>query len=224
MEVSNWAIAILCYVGVAFLTFIPVLYAMLQKVKLKTGEDNHRKWYQFWKAVDEEGNEKHSLKKPFDGSVFSTDAQDRLNAHFDRIEGTRVFWKNQAEWNRRFHYYTLYWTIPISVVIPVVTQMIGSGDFSKLFLTVISTHAALLYGLHRALKVESNFKGFRDGESEFYDTYRRMLDNPESFGWNEGKQLETYFKEVAEIRKYVRHAETNNFPSIEEARGKSSST
>jgi len=33
-------------------------------------------------------------------------------------------------------------------------------------------------GLARGFRVEANYRVFRDGESHFYDRYRRMLDNP----------------------------------------------
>lgn len=188
----NWNLIIWIYIIVALGTFIPVLSAILKKVKLNPGGDS------------------------FNASPhFSEENKKLLNAHYSRIHGTLIFWKNKSEWNRRFHYYTLIWSLPISILIPIITQTIGDNA-SKIFLTIISTHSAILIGFHRALKIENNFKAFRHGESEFYDLYRRLLDRPKSFGESEDKQIENYFIEAEKIRRYVRNAETDNFPMIED--------
>jgi hypothetical protein len=189
---DNWKIAIFIYIFLATASFFPVLIALLKKVKLNPGG------------------------KSFENSPhFSDDNRKLLSNHFSRINGTLIFWKNKAEWNRRFHFYTLIWSIPISITIPILTQMVDS-DSSILFLTIISTHSALLIGFHRALKIENNYKAFRHGESEFYDLYRRILDRPKSFGKYEHEQVENYFKEAEQIRRYVRNAETDNFPMIDD--------
>lgn len=75
---------------------------------------------------------------------------------------------------------------------------------------------ALLLGFHRGLKVAEHFKAFRHGESEFYDTYRRLLDSPEIFGPDEDSQLKRYFEEVEIIRRFVRNAETDSLPMVED--------
>ncbi|MBF0379349.1 MAG: hypothetical protein HQK72_18000 [Desulfamplus sp.] len=59
-------------------------------------------------------------------------------------------------------------------------------------------------------------KAYRHGESEFYDTYKRLLDSPQSFGNSEQEQLDTYFQKVEVIRQYIRNAETGNMPSLEQ--------
>ncbi|AEV34972.1 hypothetical protein PSE_0460 [Pseudovibrio sp. FO-BEG1] len=59
-------------------------------------------------------------------------------------------------------------------------------------------------------------KAFRLGESEFYDTYRRLMDRPDSFGETEENQITKYFIEVERIRKFIRNAETETMPSISE--------
>lgn len=190
---SPWAISSICYLLLGFLSFIPVLEAILKKVKLHPGGESFA-----------------------DTPHFSEFNKKILSQHFSRLHGTLVFWKNKAEWHNRFHYYTLCWSIPVSILIPIITQTIDNTPDSKLFLTIISTHIALLIAFHRALKIENNFKAFRHGESEFYDLYRRLLDRPKSFGETEEIQIETYFKEVESIRKIVRMAETDNFPMIED--------
>lgn len=197
---QSWTIGIIVYLTLVVLTFIPVFIALIKKVELHPGGDSFDK-------------SKH----------FSDAAKERLKQHYSRIHGTLIFWKNKAEWHRRFHYYTLGWTIPVSILIPIITQYLDSSLSSRLFLTIISTHSALLIAFHRALKIENNFKAFRHGESEFYDLYRRLLDRPLSFGDTEGKQLENYFQEVDFIRKSVRLAETDNFPMIDDMKVKNNS-
>ncbi|MBR8537014.1 hypothetical protein KDU71_15690 [Carboxylicivirga sediminis] len=188
----NWELIIWVYVSIAILSFLPVLTAILKKINLKPGGDSFSSC-----------------------NHFSDRNKALLEAHYSRIQGTLLFWKNKSEWNKRFHYYTLIWSLPISILIPIITQTIES-DSSKLFLTIISSHTAILVGFHRALKIENNFKAFRHGESEFYDLYRRLLDRPQSFGETEEKQIENYFIEAEKIRKYVRNAETDNFPMLDE--------
>jgi hypothetical protein len=196
-NMTPWTISIICYIGLALVSFIPVVIAMLKKVKLHPGGET------------------------FSESPYFTDANKKLlQQHFTRLHGTLVFWKNKAEWHKRFHYYTLFWTIPISILIPIITQTVDTTFEAKLFLTVISTHTALLIAFHRALKIENNFKAFRHGESEFYDLYRRLLDRPKSFGDSEEKQIETYFIEVENIRRAVRIAETDNLPMIDDNKKK----
>jgi hypothetical protein len=149
---------------------------------------------------------------------FSEETINLLNQHYSRLQGTLIFWKNQASKYHRFHFYCLGWTIPSAILIPIVTQSIDGSPLSKLFLTIVSTHTAILLSFHKGFKIENNLKAFRHGESEFYDLYRRLLDRPLSFGDTEEKRLENYFAEVETIRKYVRNAETDNFPTLEEAR------
>ena len=194
---NYWMIAIILYLTIASITFIPVIIALLKKVELNPGGDS------------------------FDKSPhFSEETKELLNQHFSRIYGTLIFWKNKAEWHKRFHFYTLCWTIPISILIPVIVQYVDINFEAKLFLTIISTHSALLIAFHRALKVENNYKAFRHGESEFYDLYRQLLDRPQSFGDTEEKQIQKYFSDVDFIRRTVRIAETDNFPMIDDIKGK----
>jgi len=195
MSMNNWEIAVLLYIILALITFIPVLIAILRKVKLNPGGE------------------------AFDSSPHFNDANKQLlNSHYSRIYGTLIFWKNKAEWNKRFHMYTLIWSIPASILIPIITQSVDDLNSSKLFLTIISSHIAIVIGFHRALKIENNYKAFRQGESEFYDMYRRLLDRPLSFGSSEEEQIDNYFKEAESIRRFVRNAETDNFPMIEDLR------
>nr|VFK58616.1 MAG: hypothetical protein BECKTC1821F_GA0114240_102524 [Candidatus Kentron sp. TC] len=190
-----WAWLSIGYLVVAFLTFIPTLSALLSGVKLN-GEG-----------------------ASFEESRFSPEAKERLAQHFSRLQGTLAFWKREASRNARFHYYCLWWTIISSSMMPFLTQAIdGKDPASKWFLTTVATHISLLLGFHRGLKVAEHFKAFRHGESEFYDMYRRLLDKPETFGESEEEQIRTYFDETERIRRFVRTAETDSLPMLEDVR------
>lgn len=196
-DLDVWILLTVIYVAVAFLSFIPTLAAIRMKVELHPGGKSFE-----------------------DSNHFSDLNQKKLIEHYSRMAGTLGFWKNQSLKFKRFHYYVLCWTIPSSVLIPIITQTVSDQNNSKLFLTVISTFTAILFAFHRGLKVEDNFKSYRHGESEFFDTYRRLLDRPEVFGKTEDKQISTYFLEVEAIRRYVRNAETDNLATMDEAKKK----
>ena len=190
-----WSMASVIYITLALITFIPTFLAIIQKIKLHPGGAS------------------------FDQcSHFSNESKEKLVNHYSRIKGTLTFWKNQAEKYKQFHFYCLGWTIPSATLVPIITQAVDGSFSSKLFLTIVSTHTAILLGFYKGFKVENNIKSFRHGESEFYDLYRRLLDRPITFGNTEEEQLDRYFSEVQIIRKYVRNAETDNFPSLEESR------
>lgn len=189
-----WLIAIYIYSFVAITSAIPTFIAIIKGVKLHDGGES------------------------FETSPnFSEDARLKLVQHFSRIAGTLGYWKKQAEIFRRSHYYTLAWTIPASVAVPFLVQAISPDNASKWFVTLVTAHTSILFALHKGFKVDANFKTWREGESHFYDIYRRMLDRPETFGEKEKYQLSQYFDEVENLRKFIRNAETDNTPTVEEA-------
>ena len=188
-----WRIFSAVYILLATLTFLPVLRTIFARVRLNDGGAS------------------------FDKSPhFSEEGKLQLTQHYSRLQGTLGFWKTQAERFRRFHIYSLFWTLPASVLIPLLAQ----ANAGRWALTLVSAHTALLLVFHSGLRVESNYKAFRHGESEFYDLYRRLLDAPSTFGKTEDSQIAKYVQETELIRRYVRAAETNNFPTLEEARSK----
>ncbi|MDQ5823150.1 MAG: hypothetical protein M3441_02940 [Chloroflexota bacterium] len=195
MDIDYWLVGIVVYLLLAVGTFLPVIIAGTRGVKLHGGG--------------------HSFE---DSPNFSEEAKKRLIHNYSRMMGTLGFWKREAEKYRRFHYYSLYWTVPSLIIITILAQYVTENVYSKVLLTIISAHSAIVISLHRGLKVERNFKAFRQGESEFYDLYRRLLDRPFTFGATEEEQLSRYFDDVENIRRYVRNAELDNFPSMEEAR------
>lgn len=189
---SVWLVFVLVYIFLAVITFLPTFLAIFRKVKLFDGGAAFK-----------------------ESTQFSDAAKSKLIQHDSRIQGTLIFWKNEAEKYRNFHYYSLVWTILSSILIPVLAQVITDDPFSRLLITVISVHISLLLAFHRAFKVDKNFQAFREGESEFYDLRRRLLDRPHVFGTTEKKQLDFYFEQVEKVRKFVRNAETDNFPVLD---------
>ncbi|WP_148210219.1 hypothetical protein [Candidatus Korobacter versatilis] len=186
------------YITLTFLTLLPALRALFSEVQLNPGGASFR------------------------DSQFSDEAKVKLEQHFSRLQGTLAFWKREATRNSRFHYYCLCWTILSSCIMPFLTQAINPSDpASKWLLTIIAAHIALLLGFHRGLKIAERFKAFRHGESEFYDTYRRLLDSPQTFGPDEVTQLKKYFEEVEIIRRFVRNAETDSLPMVEDLQASS---
>ncbi|WP_162932147.1 hypothetical protein [Solimonas sp. K1W22B-7] len=194
---SLWSWLIASYLALALLTLLPTLTALFGKVKLNPGGAS------------------------FDESSFSSGAKEKLTRHYSRMQGTLAFWKREAVRNSHFHYYCLWWTIVSSSLMPFLTQAVDPADTaSKWFLTTVAAHIALVLGFHRGLKVAENFKAFRHGESEFYDTYRRLLDRPNTFGKTEEEQISNYFEEVEVIRRFVRTAETDSLPMLDDVRDK----
>jgi ABC-type antimicrobial peptide transport system permease subunit len=195
---NGWAIAIIVYGVIAGGTFTPVAHALLKPITLHDGGPS------FEESPD-----------------LSDDAKERLRQNFLRIQGTLGFWKQRAAVYGRFHYYAVIWTLLAAVAMPFLAQAISSNDAAaKWFLTLVSAHAAVLLASHRGLKVSQNYQAFRQGESEFYDLYRRLLDRPSSFRGNtEAERLADYFEKVEAIRRLVRNAETDNLPSVSEGPG-----
>ncbi len=190
-----WKIGSIIYLFFIVSSFYPVFKAILKKVELNPGGAS------------------------FDESqCFSDENKTLLNQHYSRILGTLGYWKNQASLYKRLHYYSLIWTIPSAIIIPVLTPWIEDGNFSKVAVTIVSAVTAILLAFHKGLKVEDNLKAYRHGESEFYDLVRKLLDQPSSLGKDETEQINIYFEEVARIRRFVRNAETDNLGVLDDAR------
>ena len=188
-----WLIAAIIYCILAFVTFIPVLSAILTKVKLNPDGS----------AYDESPNLSEEQKK-------------RLNQHYSRIQGTLIFWKNLAEKHKRFHIYTLIWTTLISITLPLLIQAIGENNFSKLLMTIISIHSALLTGFYRAFKVDKNYQCYRIAESEFYDMRREFLDNTHKNLENMDSEIDLFIGNVSKLRINARKMEIDNTPSLKQ--------
>ena len=190
---NSWDIAAITYGVVAVLTFLPVLIPIIRGVKLHPGGAS------------------------FDQTPhFSDAARKQLNDHYTRIFGTLGFWKQHATIYKRFHYYCVSWTLVSSWLVPLLGT-IGTDGTQKWLIVAVSSHVALALSFHRGLRVPDLLRAYRLGESEFYDTYRRLLDRPLTFGKTEEEQLDAYFAAVADVRKLVRSAEADSMPSIDQA-------
>jgi hypothetical protein len=116
-----------------------------------------------------------------------------------------------------------YGTLAFLTALPVLFVILrgvklnpGGSSFEES--PLFSAFTAILLAFHKALKVDANYKAFRQGESDFYDTYRRMLDRPETFGRTEERQLDVYFDTIENLRKFIRNAEIDNIPSLDQAK------
>ena len=76
---NPWLIAMLGYLGLAALTFVPVAAALLRRVELHDGGQG-----------------------PDQSPLFTDDAKARLQQNHSRLLGTLGFWKTQAELFKRF--------------------------------------------------------------------------------------------------------------------------
>lgn len=186
MIYDPWLIATILYIAVAIISFVPVLLAALGKIHVG------------------------KIEPEFDDCPhFDDDQIDRLNRHYSRIVGTLYYWKKTATAYKRFHTYVLVWTIPSSVLVPVLTQSIGKEEYASLMVTVVSAFTALLLTFHQAFKVDDKFAAVRNSESGFYDLYRRILDLPSTFADTPDKQIDKYFEAVETIRSSARNSETD---------------
>jgi hypothetical protein len=190
-----WGVFLVCYIAAAVLSLIPTIKAALKRIDLKEAQFSFK-----------------------ESPNFSDEAKKVLEQHYSRLQGTLVFWKNNAAKYGNFHHYCIFWTIFGGIIVPILTQAITEDPYSKWALTVISAHVALLYALHKGLKIEDNYQNYRMGESEYYDIRRKLLDRPKTFGDNEESQINEYFQQVEFVRKEMRNREVGAVPSIDEIR------
>lgn len=192
-EIIFWS-----YLALAIITLLPTLKNVMMGVKLNPGGASFD-----------------------DCSHFSEENRKRLKDHYSRLMGTLGFWKKRAESFTSFHYYCAVWTILSAWAVPIIASLSPATteiSYSKLLIVLVSGHVALALSFHKGLKVSDGMKAFRHGESEFYDLYRRLLDRPHTLGDDEEKQIDKYFSEVERIRRFVRSAETESLPTIEDSK------
>lgn len=190
-QMDGWLLATIVYCISAVVSFIPVLMAIFKKVELLPGGLSYN-----------------------DSPFFTQEQKIRLNQHYSRIQGTLGYWKNRAAKHYRFHLYTIIWTTAISISLPILVQVLGDDGSSKILLTIISLHSALLIGFHRVFKVERNYQSFRTAESEFYDLRRSFLDNPLKNTSNMDEAIDDFFESVSRLRILARKEEIDNSPSL----------
>jgi hypothetical protein len=190
-RIDIWFKFIVIYIFLAVVTFTPSLKAILGLTKLQPGGASFS-----------------------ESPHFSEEEKKRLNQHYTRITGTLTFWKNETYKYGKFFNYCLCWVTVSSLLVPIIAQFTDSSPNAKTLLTIVSLYIAILLGVSRVFKVENHYKAYRNGESEFYDLYRRLLDRPEYFGRDGESQLEKYFIEAERLRKMVRNQETDSIPTL----------
>lgn len=150
---------------------------------------------------------------------FTEEQRDRLEQHYERIRGTLEFWKGKAKGFVRVHYYCVVFTIVSSWAVPLISATAPDISHAKWLILAMSSHIALAISLHRGLNVADNMRVFRHGESEFYDLTRKLLDSPKEFGVSAEEQINSYFQQVADLRRFVRRQETECTPVVEYKKG-----
>jgi len=196
-----WTWLILAYVGVAVLTFLPIAVAVITKVRPLTA-----------------GAAK------YDATGFSEDKKSQLKEHFNQIAGTLGFWKRQAAIYTRFHYYAICWTILSGWIVPLLSALGPEETGVRWLITAISAHVALALSFHRGLNVGQKLKVFRHAESTFYDLYRKIQFQPQTFGQTENEQVNAFFGAIAQMRMSTRTTETETIPDVDQVGGARPST
>jgi hypothetical protein len=191
--VNPWALALGGYLVLALGSFVPVARRLIRPATPYPGGPSFE-----------------------DSPWFSDQAKSLLSQHFERMRGTLGFWKNRAVRYSSFLTYSITWVTIAAVVIPILSQTLSQDPWARWLLTTVSAHSSILLALTRAFKVEKNVQAFRHGESDFYDLHRRLLDRPRVFGSTEPERLANYFEQAELIRRFIRTAETDNFPSMNE--------
>jgi|SRR6267143_3586990 len=106
-----WIVAIGAYVALAAGTFIPVLRAARRKITKQDVENSV-------------AQAKDSIAKARPIGTLDDATKEAIALNFERIAGTLVFWKFEAAKYKAAHYYSLIWTIPSAVLIPILTQAV----------------------------------------------------------------------------------------------------
>ena len=138
----------------------------------------------------------------------------RLQAHYERIEGTLRFWKNKATAHYRLHLARVMWSLISSVSLPVLVQRFEKNEpGAVLFMTALTTWVGLISILAYTLKSEEKYQGFRQQESDFYDEGRRLLDFADPNDPNFKDRVDGYIRTIDQVRKVGRRVETGSPPS-----------
>jgi hypothetical protein len=187
-----WFFLLLLYLVIIFVSFLPV-------------------WRAYAEEPDREkivtGNRLDELKS----SKLSPTAQKEIEANYLRIAGALAVWQKEAKQAKSFYQYALFWTTVATPLVPILTQFVDEKPLSRLFLTVVSLHIAIVVAFQRTIKPNDMTKAFRQNESEFYDLYRRVIERPESFGSDDKTLLVKYFEEVERVRQNARMRELAQF-------------
>jgi len=189
-NINLWQIGLIILGIGIILTIIPILIAFMKKVKL----DKPKSWFN-------EANHFGNLKE-------------RLIANENRIQGTLIYWKNQAAAHKKLHSSNIFWGIISAVSLPVLIQYYDETNiWSHAFMTILTFWTGILFAISHTFKSEEKYQGFRATESEYYDITRELLDTPIKEEKELEKLVNNYFDVVERIRKIARKVETESPPS-----------
>lgn len=189
-HVNLWQLGLFALIAGIVLTIIPLIFAFRKRIKL----DKPKFWFK-------EAN-------------FFGDQKERLIATEGRIQGTLVYWKNNAAAQRMLYTANIFWGLIAAVSLPVLIQFYEKSDnWSLSFMTVLTFWTGLIFAISHTLKSESKYQGFRATESDFYDITRELLDTPERDKAKLRLLVNEYIETVEKIRKVARRIETGIPPS-----------
>ncbi|WP_148308107.1 hypothetical protein [Actinoplanes friuliensis] len=138
----------------------------------------------------------------------------RLEAHYERIVGTLMFWKNKAAAHQRLHQARVMWSLISGVSLPLLVQRFDKdAPGAILFMTIFTTWTGFISVLAYTLKSEEKYQGFRQQESDFYDEGRRLLDFADPADPKFAEAVNAYIKVIDHVRRVGRRVETGSPPS-----------
>lgn len=195
MTSNGWATALAVLATLVLGTVVPVAQALLHQVKL----DKAPVW------MEESG----LLGKE----------KERVEAHYSRLKGTLVYWKNEAAAHQRLHMARVVWSLLSAVLMPVLIQYYDATDkWANAFLTSLTTWTGIIVALAYTLKSEHRYQGIRQQESDYYDLARDFLDSLKPGDPDLVTKVDTYFEATKAIRRTARKVETGAPPSATDAK------
>ena len=189
--INGWGIAIAFYLTAAVITFLPSVAKLVRRK-----------------------SEDHLPTLPLAG--YSEDATLRLKNNLAINYPRVVRWNREIETLQSLHYYFLGWTIPASVLVPLLAQAIDGSLYSKWFLTLVSAHAVLLHAFNKGLGVEDYIKMYKKASFDFESLLATLLDRPGLLGADERAQVDTFIDRFASIREYVERSIRDSTPAVPE--------
>jgi hypothetical protein len=147
---------------------------------------------------------------------FSEAGKARLMAHYERMAGTLIFWKNKAALYEKLSRYAISWAIMSGVLLPALIQVYDKSNiYANFLLTLLIVWTTILSAFSRSFKAEELYRSFRHWESEYYDLSRRLLDRRIESPNEENSQIDLYISAAEKIRQAARDAETSNQPKVD---------
>lgn len=130
---------------------------------------------------------------------FNADQKARLIKQYRELIPILTEWKNKSERYGRFYKYYIFWTTLILAFVPIMVISMHVHSYVKLFLFIMLVHYSILIVCNSAFKAKERYIAFRNGESNYYDIWRRFHDAPWLFGDSPDEQIEKYFSITEEV-------------------------